>query len=91
MFAIRLQHKAYGPEAKARLGLYSAFFLAPLLPEYLAPFTTLAGFYYTLIYLRSKGKKITFSAGHYPVIAFLVWQFIGILGSDNKADSVVFS
>lgn len=78
-------------DKKVRLWTLSAFLTAPLLPEYLAPLTTLAAFYFFVQFFRSAGKKIIFEKQQILMLIFICWQFIGIFRSNNTGSSVIFS
>ncbi len=71
--------------------MLAAFLAAPLLPEYIAPLTTLLPFCFLLKYYRGTGQKIVLKNQQVLMLIFLCWQFIGIFRSNNAGSSILFS
>jgi O-antigen ligase len=76
---------------KTRLWVLLTFSAAPLLPEYLAPVTTLMAFCFLLKYFQSTGRRIVLEKEHKLMLVFVCWQFVGIFYSNNKGNSLMFS
>lgn len=91
MFSIVKISKPLTIEKKAWLWVLSAFAFTPLLPEYIAPLTTLCAFCFYIQYLRSSNKTFCFEKEQTLMLVFICWQFIGIFRSKSIGSSVLFS
>lgn len=91
MFSIIKISKPLTVEKKAWLWILSALTFAPLLPEYLAPLTTLFAFCFYIQHMRSSNKNFRFEKEQILILVFICWQFIGIFRSKSIGSSVLFS
>lgn len=82
---------ALSQDRRMRYGALSIFLFAPLLPEWLAPLTTLFVFILFFRYARSQAILITPRNQQILAVIFLCWQFSGIPRSNYRISSLVFS